>query len=200
MEEQTTQQAKVAPRKRKLAWLWIALAALAIVLVAGAAFMGGRLLAGGRGMLESKRKAVDVAEVGSTEGDEGQVVRRSKQVVMSVEFTPPEELPPRRPEAIGRVRRITGDGFILFKPEIRDGVVTFDSSEKGMKGQEFEIVVTRDTHVYAVEDKGAGFEADDGTLEGIQEGTQVWVWGEKRGDRIVAEVMARMRFTPPPSP
>jgi hypothetical protein len=199
MQEQTTQQAEVAPRKRKLTWLWIALAALVIVLVAGAAFMGGRLLAGGRAMLESKRKAVDVAVVGSTEGGVGQVVSRSMQVVVSVEVTPPEVLPPRRPEAIGRVRRITGDGFILFKPEITGGVAVFDS-EEGMKGQEFEIVVTRDTHVYAVEDKGAGFEADDGTLEGIQEGTQVWVWGEKRGDRIVAEVVARMRFTPPPSP
>lgn len=191
MEERTTQQVKVAPRKRKLAWLWIALAALVIVLVAGAAFMGGQLLAGGWATLARERKPVDMAELGGSE--------ESVEAMVSITVPSlPSELPERPSEAHGLVKRITGDGFILFVPEFK---ITGGVGVATGGGRELEIVTTRDTLVYsmALGEQGEEWELEECAAEDIEEGVHVLVWGRKRGDRIVAEVVAKT-IIPPPSP
>jgi hypothetical protein len=122
----------------------------------------------------------------------------------SVRAIPAKELPPRDPDAQGVTLRradnslIIGTNFSKYQRNKNDdaGEVWHEIAFDG-KPVEKEIVVTRDTIIYgdatdmnaqAVNGKIQQI-VRPGALDDIRKDAFLRVWGESRGDRIVAEVV-----------
>ena len=111
-----------------------------VLLLVGAAFVGGRLLS-----RQSPRDSVKAVQMGEGSG--------SVQIVGESEFEDPEEMPDEKP-AVG--------------------------------------VVTHDTKIYeeSLEVNTRQVFWEPGSLDDIVQDAVVTAWGEKRGDRPVAHVLA----------
>lgn len=163
--------------------------ALLALLLAGGAFMAGRLLSAGfdqsRGGSESTLKV-------ST--GNGQVVE--------AQWVQAEEYPDSTPDVAGAfARRLdnsifvneTEGGFMLAKDE--DGSFSVANATDKVS----EVVVTGETVVYvdvthdsideALSDGKLYQKLDPGSVEEIGELSYVRAWGEMRGDRLVASVL-----------
>ena len=119
-----------------------------------------------------------------------------------------EELPDERPDVLGFfARREDNSVFVNESTEGgmkiavgKDGSVSTNASDK-----ETEVVVTSDTLVYidvtaeiVAESQNGGVVKQTlkpGSIDEIGEYSVVMVWGEKRGDRVVASMLL---YTPPP--
>ncbi|MCK4470471.1 MAG: hypothetical protein KAW49_01660 [Anaerolineae bacterium] len=134
-----------------------------LLLLVGAAFVAGRLLA-----WQPPRPQEGMEFVQTEEGDE------TEQVLAVVEFEPPEELPDEKPATIGRFMR-------------RDDNTLFVNDD----GLEVEVVVTHDTVIFEASEETDTRQLvlEPGSLDDIAQGTPIIVWGEKRGDRITARVL-----------
>ncbi|HEY68804.1 MAG TPA: hypothetical protein G4N97_11110 [Thermoflexia bacterium] len=166
------------PQKRGRRTVWLVLGGgLLLVLLVGAAFVGGKLLArqpqrpGGRLPVTSER---------------------------------PEGFPDEEPDVAGVFTRRDGNSLFLstgggMKVEPGGGVITMDDS-----GPEIEVVVTHKTEIYK---ESMEFQEDTvrkivqpGSLENLesigQGNCSVRVWGEKRGDRITARVLVYQEALP----
>jgi hypothetical protein len=164
-----------------------------IMLLAGAAFVGGRLLTqnGSQGGLVP-----------------GNVVASGKQQTR-IEVEPAKELPTSVPDAIGPfVERKDNSLFVAFRSKFmiltnKDGSVRTEGMDSG---QRLEIVVTADTTLYKdvtgeQSPRNSPPPADGkiqqivvaGALDGIGTNSFVSAWGERRGDRVVARVVV---YTP----
>ena len=128
--------------------------------------------------------------------------------MIEAQFERAEELPEERPEVMGffsrrednsvYVRETTGDGMMISVGE--DGSVSTNAGD-----DETEVVVTGDTLIYVDVTAGHVEDSDDGgvvhqmlnpgSIEDIGEYSVVMVWGEKRGDRVVADLLL---YTEPP--
>jgi hypothetical protein len=173
---------------------------LLVALLAGAAFVGTRML-------------VAPDETAATTGGRGKVIEivnddGSGPVSLRIIVEPAPELPDRPAEASGIfVRRqdnsiFVGTGSIELDVEVETGsdpVINLSSD-----GPEIEVVVTRDTVIYSDETDIHGGELSSresgektiqqvikpvDSLDEIGPNTELQVWGERRGDRLVAEVL-----------
>lgn len=191
---------EIMVKKNKTPWLIGGI--LVVILLAGAAFVGGSLLN---------------KQVGISPG------------VYEIDFTEAEDIPQSEPEVSGVV--IATDGDTLTVQELNmnytlgmsgEGGVyveaeTIVESEEdiegptaidffGADGPITEIVTNRDTKIYkdvtstgyvSVSSEGASPElpekiqmkVEPGTLDEIGNGSMVTIWGERRGDRIIADVV-----------
>ena len=142
---------------------WLLFGGGLLVLLVGAAFVGGRLVG-----WQPPRPQEGMELVQTEEGGE------SEQVLAVVEFEPPEELPDEKPATIGRFMR-------------RDDNTLFVNDD----GLEVEVVVTHDTVIFeASEETDTGqLVLEPDSLDDVVQGTLIIVWGEKRGDRITARVL-----------
>lgn len=122
----------------------------------------------------------------------------------SIRALPAKELPPRDPEAQGVTLRradnsvIIGTNFTKYQRNKNDdtGEVWHEIAFDG-KPLEKEVVVTRDTIIYGdATDRNA--EAVNGkiqqvvrpsTLDDIRKDAFLRIWGEGKGDRIIAKVI-----------
>jgi len=171
-----------------------------VLLVAGAVFVGARLL-------NSSEK-----EVGGT-GNELMIVNEgggSGPVAFSLDIKPAPELPQAPPEVGGLfVRRednsiFVGTGEIEFAVEV-DPATGERQTSSNYSGPVLEIVVTSDTAIYRDETKmpslGPNAASGDQTVQQVvkpvdsleelgenTKNTEIQVWGERRGDRVVAQV------------
>ena len=160
-----------------------------VLLLGGAAFVGGRLLnqavpAGGPGGMMIG---------GGPDG--GQRV--------SVEFVPAKELPTAPPDARGlfaerkdnSVYVAIGDKFMVRVD--KDGSVNTQTDGNGDK---LEVVVTSDTTIYKdvtelglkgapPSDSKVQQQVAPGSLDEIGSNSFVSAWGEKRGDRVIARIL-----------
>jgi hypothetical protein len=172
---------------------WIIGGLIVIVLLAGAAFVGGRL---------SNQTELNGSLVpsDSTAGSKSPV--RLKRI-------PAGELPAAEPDAIGPfVERRDNSLLVAFGSKFqvltnKDGAV----STKGQdSGQRLEVVVTTATALYEdITDQPstdgasplAGGKVQQkvaaGALDGIGTNSMVMVWGERNGDRLTAKVVV---YTP----
>jgi hypothetical protein len=177
--------------KRSLLILVSAL--ILVLLLAGGAFVGGRLLGGG-----------------SQSGNDGLKVHlgTGNGRVVDAELVPAAEYPDSEPAVAGAfVRRQdnslfineTEGGFVIGKNEEGDFSVTNST------GQIDEVVVTGETAVYvnvtfdnidqALADSKLYQKLDPGSVDEIGDLSFVQAWGEMRDDRLIASVLI---YTRPP--
>jgi len=168
---------------------------LLALLLAGGAFMAGRLLGEGGG------------NPGSDDGLKVKIGTSSGNVT-EVDYIRAEELPEEPPDSAGAFERRqdnsifvneTGGGFALGKGD--DGTLTVTNAT----GKISEVVVTTQTDVYVdlsmeTLDQAAAEGVlrqivEPGTVEEIGELSFVRAWGEMRGDRLLARVLL---YTRPP--
>jgi len=160
------------PRRR---WLYILGAGALVVLLVGAAFVGGRLL--------SQRRLVRTSGPG---------VVHIKQAA---------ELPDEPPAAVGPVQKVEGKTITLETAAGGSAVIYFGPEgveKKEGEWKQIEVVVTQETKVYkgvplSPEEikKGGEFQmkVEEATLADIKVGDHIEVWGEESGERIIAEVI-----------
>ena len=170
------------PQKRGRRTVWLVLGGgLLLVLLVGAAFVAGRLLA---------RQPQEGAFVRmGEEGGEGVTYRTFTGPVER-----PEELPDEEPDVCGVITRRDGNSLFLgtgntVKIEMGPGGAT----DVEYDGPEVEVVITHDTEIYAermeIQEDIMERILEPGSLDDVARGTSVHAWGEKRGDRIVAHVL-----------
>ena len=174
--------------------IWIASGVVVLVLLlAGVAFMGGRLLS-----RQSPQESVDFVQTG---GEGGESMIAAKDGAQPI-FEDPEEKPEERPTVIGVFKRRDDNSLFVGTNLTGEGVGLADGSIK-MKynGPVVEIVVTHDTEIYKekldIDTRQTTWEP--GSLDDINNDAIIIAWGEKRGDRTVARVLAYnpMRFELP---
>jgi hypothetical protein len=172
-----------SPRRR---WPYVVAALSLVVLLVGAAFVGGRLLARRR-----TPSGVQVVEL----GDGGIMVSMEEGDIQQ-----PDELPKELPTTQGDITRIEGKTITVGQPKSEgEGGVVYNSGEEPEYEDMEEVVVTQETLIYRgkpVEikpDQESGrlppMEVEEIGLADLKKGDFVQVWGEKRGDRVVAEVI-----------
>jgi hypothetical protein len=166
---------------------------LLALLLAGGAFMAGRLLGKGGGNLGSG-DGLKVS-IGTGNGN-----------VTEVDFVRAEELPEEPPDVAGAFERRqdnsifvneTDGGFALGKDD--DGTLSVTNAT----GKISEVVITAETDVYvdlsmemldeAVAEGVLRQILEPGTVEEIGELSFVRAWGEMRGDRLVASLLVYSR-------
>lgn len=174
--------------------------AAVVLLLAGAAFVGVRMLSAPDEMA-SDAGGGRVFEIAIDDG--------SGPISLRVRIEPAPELPDRPAEASGIfVRRqdnsiFVGTGAIELDVEV-NGNTGESSVSLSHSGPEIEVVVTRDTVIYRDETDMSFGEPGSrksgemtiqqvirpiDSLEEIGENTELQIWGEKRGDRVVAQVL-----------
>jgi hypothetical protein len=161
-----------------------------IVLLAGAAFVGGRLLNNQGGQASGKGGLMIKDDPGG-----GQAV--------SLELVPAKELPATPPDAMGLfAERKDNSVFVTignkFMVEVdKNGTV---NTQTDGNGDQLEVVVTGDTTIYKdvtqaslggppPSDGRVQQQVVTGSLDEIGSNSFVSAWGEKRGDRVIARVL-----------
>jgi hypothetical protein len=200
MEEMRTSdvmagETKMAGRPRLL---MVAGVAVVVVILAGAAFVGARLLRAEQvqqGPIPGGREMV--AEINDGAGG-------ARQVRISV--VPAKELPQAESTLEGVFSKRQDDSIFLGTGESEVMVTKEDdgtgSKKASFNGPVIEVVVTRDTQIW--QDDTEMFPTDrpvsgdefriqqvvsPGSLDELNENTTVNVWGERRGDRVIATAL-----------
>ena len=190
---------KIENKTNKKKVITILGAVAVVLLVAAAAFIGGRLL-------NKQQSPVGLLSLGG----EGNVVS------MAIEMIPAPELPTIAPEVTGTfVERKDNTIYVqTFSMEMGGGGVVVGSSVEGSSsgpstdmvisnantGPKVEVVVTNDTLIYTdvtpmTMNPGEGTTkvqqvVERSNLDDITTQTMITVWGRKVGDRVIAEVIA----------
>jgi hypothetical protein len=172
-----------------------------VAILAGAAFVGAQMLA------TSPSAEAEAAGGGGQRVMETVIDDGSGPVGVRITFKPAAELPQRPAEAAGIfVSRqdnsfIVGMGAIEVDVEVdATGKETLNASHNG---PEIEVVVTHDTVLYKdvteIEMTDEGRQSGQQTIqqvvqpidstEAIGKNTELQVWGQRRGDRVVADVL-----------
>ena len=173
----------------------IAACVLALVLLlAGGAFMAGRLLSTG-------------SEAGDQDGPTIKI-GTGKGPLVEAQWVPAEECPTSDPDVAGAYARRQDNS--IFVNETQDGFrISQDDSGSysivNTTGQIHEVVVTGETGVYvdttnekideALSDGKLYQKLSAGSIEEIGDLSYVRAWGERRGDRLIASVLI---YTRPP--
>jgi len=167
-----------------------------ILVVAAAAFVGGRMLNGQIGSL------VFLPFLGG-QGD--------MTASFSVELLPAAELPTSRPEITGSFAE-RKDNSIFVQAFSMDGttssisggstgrVIAIGSDAPANDGPKVEVVVTNQTKIYRDSTdfgqpqpgKNTAIQqtVEPGSLDDLHAQTMLTVWGRKNGDRIIADVIS----------
>lgn len=170
--------------------------AVAVVLIATAAFVGGRLLSGGVGPL-------GVLPIGGGPGS----------FSVKIDMTPAPELPKTEPETRGTFVERKDNTIVIQELSMemgKGGVVVQTGSGGGgpsiaggpgnNDGPKVEVVINNETVTYrdatempppseASESMVIQQVVEEGTLDDLNSDSMVMVWGRKNGDRIIAEVI-----------
>ena len=165
-----------------------------VLLLAGGAFMAGRLLSAG-------------PEAGDQDGPTIKI-GMGKGPLVEVQWVPAEECPTADPEVAGAYARRQDNS--IFVDETQDGFrISQDESGSfsvtNTTGQIHEVVVTGESSVYvdttneeideALSDGKLYQKLKAGSIEEIADLSYVRAWGERRGDRLIASVLI---YTRPP--
>ena len=202
LEQPEMQQPELPPTpKSKKHWLIVGAVVLVLIL-AGAAFMAGRLMtsrqqsslngltiAGGPGL----NGAPAMIQGGSiTTGGSGS----------SINLTPAPELPTLQPDISGVFVKRTDSSFFIGTGMTSVAVMGSSSGQSidpqvSYDGPSYEIVMTKNTLIYRettpmTPDTTASFiqqTVAPGSLNDLNTMSMVSVWGKKTGDRYVADVI-----------
>lgn len=164
-------------RKKKILML-----ALLSALFITAAFTAGRLLG-------------EDPQLGDTQESEFTVSQEGDQATgMGIRLERDERLPDEQPAAQGQFHHRQDNSLFISQFPMTGGVVYLDSKDEWPV---VEVLVTKDTLIYKdVTDfsgsPGGGSlqqQVAPGSIEEIGQGNSLFVWGEMRGERLVAEVL-----------
>ena len=171
--------------------VWIVGGCVVVLLLAGAAFMGARML-----RMQDQVRAEGNGPVMVISSDGGGAAQ-------SIEIQRSAELPDSPPDAAGIFTRredssiFVGTGAITMIVEDGEAAASSD-------GPEVEVVVTHDTVVYRdktmLQHTGGPPSGkveqvlELGSVEEIGETSAISAWGEERGGRVLAEVLV---YAPP---
>jgi hypothetical protein len=198
---------------------YIVIGVVIVLLLGGAAFMAGRLLQKSaqteevpQGMIGPNGEVI-APGISSSSGGGGE---SSTMASVSVRMEPAQELPATDPNVRGQLRRVEdnsifvkdiGGGGMVVATMGDDGELTIDSPGSEGTDTEIEIVVTQDTQIYrevtemlALDDGDSDTPAtvqqkvEPTTLDDIGDQGLITAWGQKRGDRLIAEVVVYMGF------
>jgi len=205
MEENSEPKIEKKANKKKI--FTIVGVVAGVILIATAAFIGGRFL--------NQRASLGggLIQAGGPGGGEGSIV------AMSIEMIPAPELPTTAPEVAGTLAErkdnslfiqtfsmdTTGGGtgvvVVSGSAASADGPVTNIS---GTSGPKVEVVVTNNTKIYkdvtpmnlnpGERTTKIQQTVEPASLNDISSQTMITVWGRKVGDRVIADVIA---FTNP---
>jgi len=172
-----------------------------VALLAAAAYVGAQMLGAQQGADSDEQATGKVLEIVADDG--------TGPVSLRIRIEPAPELPDRPAEASGIfVRRqdnsiYVGTGGIELDVEV-DGATEERKISLSHSGPEIETVLTRDTVLYRDETempmgKPGSIKSGEQTiqqvivpidsLDEIADNTELQVWGQKRGDRVIAEVL-----------
>ncbi len=159
---------------------WYLICALLAVLLGSAAFFAGHLFRQGIPTPESQDQETIKSEDGSI-------------TMTGVRLAPDERLPGTPPTASGQFIMLK-DNCLYIHRYPASGMVILDKMDEYPI---VEILVTRETLVYkdVTDLSNINHNGDiqqvvvDGSIEGIAKGSSIIIWGEMRGERIIAEVI-----------
>lgn len=186
-----------APAKPKRSPLiWFALAFVLMVAMAGAAFVGGQMLTSQFGM-----RLPGLNPMGMVGGPGGGAVAVSAELQM----TPAPEIPARMADLSGMY--VSRDGNNITLQEVSAGPITNTGPDSMAQGPEIEVVVTNDTEIYRDVTQPPPFDRSQSdqklvitqmvelmeNADEIGANFMVQVWGERRGDRIIAQTILYMQ-------
>jgi hypothetical protein len=163
---------------------WVVVGVVSILLLAGAAFVGSRL------MSDQDHIGVDEKIVIS---DSGEAIAYSE----FIETQKADEYPDTPLDVAGVFVRREDNSLFVGTGNI-SGVLVDGKWEVRYDGSVIEVVVTHDTLVYEDVTFKSNTEMPSGTvqqvlhpgmLDEIDTNSAIAVWGERRGDRVVAEVI-----------
>jgi hypothetical protein len=186
--EQPVIQAAPKPRRTKL---FVGLGAV-VVLLAGAAFVGGQLLN------KQAQSASPGGPIIMGSGPGGADASGSMSSAISVQFESAKELPATPPDVSGLFAErkdnsifvTVGDGTFMGSVD-ENGTV---NTQVGGNSQKLEVVVTNDTLLYkdvteVMTNGNVQQKVAPGALDELGQNSFVTAWGERRGDRLIAKVL-----------
>ncbi len=187
-----------ALKKKNRAGLLIGGLIALVALLAGAAFVGGRLL-----NAQSPNPGAGSGPMIVTSKDGG-----GERVTVKLDMEPAKELPQTPADVKGIYQRkqdssiFIGTGQVRMMVEQNQGGVI--SATSNFDGPLVEIILTHDTTVYQdvtmkqFNGPPAGQKmqqvVEPGSIDDIGENSVIVVWGERRGDRVVATTLV---YSPP---
>lgn len=192
-EDEDDESPSASGRSRK----WMIVGGLLVVFLAAAVFLGARLLKPPSAAGSKQGGEMFISSKGGPGG--------AKSVRLNM--TPAKELPQEQPAQAGLfVRRedqsiFIGTGNITIMARKPNGASSPDDVSSKYDGPVIEVVINHQTKVYhdvtemPEPDKAkdgvvtAQQVVEPGSLDDIGSNGQVTVWGEKQGDRIVADVL-----------
>ncbi len=156
---------------------------LLVLLLVGAAFVGGRLL-------NQQEQGDDGGEMFVVDG-----VGETAYTAKSLEIQSAGEMPAAPPEVAGVFVGREDNSFFVGTGNVNFMV----SGSPAYDGPEIEVLITRDTLIFS-DDTWQQFSSsppsgpvqqvlNPGSLDEIGKNSTVSAWGERRGDRVVAEVL-----------
>ena len=190
------------PPKSKKTLLLACGAILLVVMLAAAAFLAGRLM---NRRPSSQQPQILGGTVGdgsftSTGGLESSVVVGDQTIGLN--FQPAKELPTTPPVTAGLFTRRLDNSIFVGTGNMSVSVMAgpggnAESPVSSYDGPEVEVVITKETLIYRdvtkfdLENPSAAVqqELEPGSLEDLNSQSMVSVWGQKTGDRLVAEVI-----------
>jgi hypothetical protein len=164
----------------------------AMIVLAGAAFMAMRLF-DGFGLDQAMGGSGDM-QISPGSKDSGKIVKPVK-----VEIDPAPELPKQKNQTYGLISTVKDNSLIvqvgerIFLNESPDGSIHPSSD-----GPSLEVVITQKTRVYRETTYDTHQPADGGKIQQtvevmnagkVEKNDIATVWGSKRGDRLVADVI-----------
>lgn len=171
-----------------------------VLVLIGAAFVAGRLFTGPEpAIANAPGGSGRVMEIVQDDG--------SGPVGVRISFKPAPELPDRASEATGLFVKREDDAIFVGTGEIELDVQVDDTGKRNVvtnhSGPVIEAVITQDTLLYKdvtkIEVEPSAKESGEqvvqqlvqgvDSLEEVGENAELQVWGERRGDRVVAEVV-----------
>jgi hypothetical protein len=191
--EQMEEDSIIEPKKKGRTWLIAGGVLVLVAVLAGAAFVGGRLLN---------------APTQVSSGGDGPMIVTSKgggaRTFSKLDMEPAKELPTTSPDVNGLYQRradssiFIGTGKIQVMAQVSQGGAV--SMTSNYDGPVVEVVVTHDTTIYrdvtmkqfdGPPPDGQKLQqvVEPGSIDEIGENSTVVVWGDKRGERIVARVL-----------
>jgi flagellar basal body-associated protein FliL len=186
------------PAKKSRRWLWVILGVVLVLVLAAAAFLGGRYLQKGPTALGGGNGGMFL----SSNGPGGQMARS----INKSDIIPAPELPTTAADATGIFVRRQNNSFFIGTGKVTlqvskqaDNPNNTPQTGSSYDGPVVEVVVTANTKVYRddtfinIKDLPSGSKIQQkvvsGSLDEIGQNSFINAWGKKTGDRLVADVL-----------